>query len=888
MGVYIGRIEKKVSGLTTWFNFKPIAEVKGNRVDSLSQADQTALLPESLKRDINFSYRWDDPDELAQMEELFANNSLTVFEFVLSDLHDNTSPRGDRNKTGYIVNAMEMIEAGKIRPIETVGVYYAVRKQELVSDFTNDKVVDIDTPNVGLHDQVFVELDDFWAGPYEVNYRPYNYSYYIKPQIKENKYTVNGYNNNNMMRQELFDPDAYWDDTRWTIVIPKQDAQFEQLDVITPEALLEGFRDSLVSNTAGADKANILEDIPSLLKHYEESVLAGAGLADHIQRNRLYQIFEILTAEEKIDETLGLISDSICDLLIRYKDTQSVEEWLYMLLQKHPDLIQQFADAEAITVRIAQAQRELTDLTQQLSDLNQEKVELQKEFAEKHVDNDAMDQAIDQAVVEERTKELLKKDAEYTNLCNQIETIQKKMGIVASIDNLQKMQNDFKREVVYLEEHKKHLTQETSSLELQFQQLIKRSHEDMVGIAFDGYMASKMLNAAAEWEAEEAKHQHESLMEDINAVPAADKTPEELLEYLCSTIKIVRPTYDKNTIVNIAICLTQGFLTVFSGEPGCGKTSICDIFGEVLGLNKICEYVNSCDDNTDSAKRYVSVSVEKGWTSKRDFVGYYNPLSKTFDKSNRRVYDALHQLDTEKKKGICKFPYVILLDEANLSPMEYYWSDFMNICDDLNDKSKVNLGEDYVFAIPETLHFVATVNNDHTVEPFSPRLIDRAWIVMLPLPQQYNAASVNSEIPADNIEIITWQSLHNAFIPKKEDIARFVEVQPIYDSILAKLKEQRILVSRRVDMAIKQYWASASKHFEMDETKTDANTVALDYAIAQRVLPKIEGNGDAFEKWLDELKRLCSGHGLNRSAKILKDIIDQGNRQMKYYRFFYY
>ena len=121
-------------------------------------------------------------------------------------------------------------------------------------------------------------------------------------------------------------------------------------------------------------------------------------------------------------------------------------------------------------------------------------------------------------------------------------------------------------------------------------------------------------------------------------------------------------------------------------------------------------------DSKETVGRYVAVSVERGWTSKRDFVGYYNPLSKTFDKSNRRIYDALHQLDTEKRAGIFKLPYIILLDEANLSPMEYYWSDFMNICDDLGSHSKVNLGEDYVFGIPETLHFVATINNDHITE----------------------------------------------------------------------------------------------------------------------------------------------------------------------------
>ena len=76
------------------------------------------------------------------------------------------------------------------------------------------------------------------------------------------------------------------------------------------------------------------------------------------------------------------------------------------------------------------------------------------------------------------------------------------------------------------------------------------------------------------------------------------------------------------------------------------------------------------------------------------------------------------------RKG--EYGFIILLDEANLSPMEYYWSDFMNICDDLGPQSTVNLGENYVFGIPETLHFVATINNDHTTETLSPRLIDRA------------------------------------------------------------------------------------------------------------------------------------------------------------------
>ena len=93
-------------------------------------------------------------------------------------------------------------------------------------------------------------------------------------------------------------------------------------------------------------------------------------------------------------------------------------------------------------------------------------------------------------------------------------------------------------------------------------------------------------------------------------------------------------------------------------------------------------------------------------------------------------------------------------------------------------------------------------------------------------------------------------------------------------------------MSPRINAAIKQYWTAASKYFEMDDTKTAAATIALDYAVAQRILPKIIGNGEEFEKWLNEFGSLCSSNGLNTSARMVKSIIERGNHQMKYYQFF--
>ena len=878
MGIYIGIIEKKGYDPTVFFNFKPIAEIQSTPVIQLTAQEQEALLPESEKRNICFTYSWNVDNERRRMDANFSEKSLVLFEFTLEDLQPNFKANGDRNQTGYKVSAMEMLDEGKIRPVGNFGVYFAVRKNEVVSDFTNDTIVEIESPCVLAGNQVFIEMDDFWAGPYEVGYREYTSSYYVKPQIKEHKYTVSGYSSDQIKQYSLSYSEGYWGapETQWLVLCPKQDATPEQLDVISDSVLVESFKDSIESGIIANGLVKI-DDVPALLKHYEESEIMGAILTDETRRSRLNRLVNIMSSEEDVDDTLRTITDFICDLLVKYQDSPNVDEWLQALVEKHPQLLDQLQSSQAISKHITELEDKLETLTTQRGELEKEIEETRQRAV-----------SIDQQAIEAKKQEMLEREEEYEALSARIEASKKLLGVVGDIDDLQKKYENLSKEVDYLGIHKSHLTSETNSLELQFQQLISRPHEKMVELAFDGFMASKMLRAAAEWENEQTNNQYVELTDKVASIQMSNKTPEELIEYLCRVIQICRPNYSKNAIINIAICLTQGFLTVFSGEPGCGKTSICNIFGEALGLNKIADMIECPADSKEMVGRYVAVSVERGWTSKRDFVGYYNPLSKTFDKSNRRIYNALHQLDTEKRAGILKLPYIILLDEANLSPMEYYWSDFMNICDDLGPHSKVNLGEDYVFGVPETLHFVATINNDHTTETLSPRLIDRAWIITLPQLnlRDYSSLGNESNIPAEEVEVISWKSLRDAFTPVKDECFFTPELQKCYESIVAKLREKKFTVSPRIDIAIKRYWAIASKYFEMDDTKTVAPTIALDYAIAQRILPKIGGNGEEFEKWLKEFSSLCSSNGLNTSAAIVKDIIERGNQQMKYYQFF--
>ena len=320
--------------------------------------------------------------------------------------------------------------------------------------------------------------------------------------------------------------------------------------------------------------------------------------------------------------------------------------------------------------------------------------------------------------------------------------------------------------------------------------------------------------------------------------------------------------------------MTQGFLTILSGAPGTGKTSICKIVAHILGLDApLCEDV---DDIFTS--RFSLISVERGWNSKRDLIGYYNPLSKRIEKSNSDLYDSLKILNAENSKS--KYPMVVLLDEANLSPMEYYWADFVNISDDIdkNIPKNLDLGDGQKISIPTTLRFLATINNDHTTENISPRLIDRAFVISLP--SQYSDKA--KDVFDDSCKITDWESLKNTFAVSSTVME--TQANSIYEKIKDFFTELKQPISPRVERSVTSYCSVAQNIFEAKDNIAPS-IVALDYAVSQKLITKISGNGSVYKDALNKLNTFCKEQNLNLTAQQLDRIIDHG-KDMDYYEYF--
>lgn len=340
-----------------------------------------------------------------------------------------------------------------------------------------------------------------------------------------------------------------------------------------------------------------------------------------------------------------------------------------------------------------------------------------------------------------------------------------------------------------------------------------------------------------------------------------------------------------NEIANYLICLTQGFITTFAGEPGTGKTSLCNLLANALGLSR-----------NDQQNRFVEVAVERGWTSSKDFIGYYNPLTKTIEKSNEDVFNAFVTLDDEcqnlsqvqsdieQNTATAMYaPYFILLDEANLSPIEHYWATFLKNCELVSSRREISLGSKCSFKLPEHLRFMATVNFDHTTEELSPRFLDRSWIVML-APHQITPDEM--EVPPLGAEkMVSFASLKQAFSAKSSDTL---------DEAVANKWEalQNIFTSDEVNMPIMprslkmvhNYCAVACKCMEHDNQAT--RLAPLDYAFSQKILPLINGTGSNYQRMMELLLNECTEQNMPLSARHLQRIKRAAEHNMGFYQFF--
>jgi hypothetical protein len=301
-----------------------------------------------------------------------------------------------------------------------------------------------------------------------------------------------------------------------------------------------------------------------------------------------------------------------------------------------------------------------------------------------------------------------------------------------------------------------------------------------------------------------------------------------------------------NDIATILTCMMQNLILTLAGKPGSGKTSTVTELGQSLGLV--------------SRNKLVHIQVQRGWTSDRDIIGFQNRLTSIYDPDRFGLYKLINALQKDGNQLT-----IALLDEANLSPIEHYWSGFMGACD--NSQSFSTQGKK--LDLPNGLRFIATVNYDRTTEPLSARFLDRSPVISL---ESKKLGFLDDGQIINDLGITEYYYSFN-YLNKlfgKSDDPKFTEDEA---RILQDIIEGHrfITLEHRKVKSIRQFTNTLRDVLEDSDA---VRLKALDYAVLIFILPLISGQGREYGQSVIALNQFLEQQGLSASAYKVKQIVE--------------
>ncbi|MFT6506928.1 MAG: hypothetical protein ACJAUK_001017 [Colwellia polaris] len=227
--------------------------------------------------------------------------------------------------------------------------------------------------------------------------------------------------------------------------------------------------------------------------------------------------------------------------------------------------------------------------------------------------------------------------------------------------------------------------------------------------------------------------------------------------------------------------LAMSKLHILQGISGTGKTSLAQAFARAVGAGE------------------RTISIQAGWRDKGDLIGHYNAFEKKFYEEKTLL--GLYEAQTPKFKDR---PYIILLDEMNLSRPEQYFAEFLSftelspekrvltlITEGLNNAPELFI-EGKSIKIPENVWFIGTANHDETTYEFADKTYDRAHV--MELPRHKNTFDINKDFDSVTYSFSSLEAAFESASRKHEDkISKLIKAMD--ESMFSDCLEQDFNVS---------------------------------------------------------------------------------------------
>lgn len=341
-----------------------------------------------------------------------------------------------------------------------------------------------------------------------------------------------------------------------------------------------------------------------------------------------------------------------------------------------------------------------------------------------------------------------------------------------------------------------------------------------------------------------------TLLEERKKVLFENLTLPNLVRFIVEYAKESRLhlSYSLEDIATFVAGLGASRLAILQGMSGTGKTSLPKIFAEAIMGN--CEIVE----------------VESSWRDKNELLGYYNEFSKCF--TPKKFTQCLYKAKLNEE--VVTF---IVLDEMNLSRIEYYFSDFLSLMEHEEDKREIKLlnvklsrntkekefeycalTDGHTIKIPKNVWFVGTANRDESTFEISDKVYDRAQTMNF----NKRAPKIHSFSEPLNQRFLSYDQLASLFTEAKQNNTFEAEDNKMIQKVEKLLIPYNISFGNRI---LKQMEEFVKIYCACFEDKASVLDNAVEKILLSKVVSKLEfkvvENKEALARSFDELGLKC-------------------------------
>ncbi len=343
----------------------------------------------------------------------------------------------------------------------------------------------------------------------------------------------------------------------------------------------------------------------------------------------------------------------------------------------------------------------------------------------------------------------------------------------------------------------------------------------------------------------------------VEKIPTDEYNLEEIcIRFRNYLAKVEKLYYDLDVIRYFISGLGTTHFMILEGLSGTGKSSLPRYFAKFANAE------------------VLFIPVQATWRDRTNLIGFFNEFSKTYTETEFLInlYEANYNPDKL---------YFYVLDEMNISRVEYYFADFLSVLEYPVEEWQLKIMQlpynfippaklmDGIVQIPDNAYFVGTANKDDSTFTITDKVYDRA--ITIDFDNRNDEFEVTGEAGTVNISKSHLQGLYedaknNAkYQMTKADFDKFTTITDfIYDQFDITFGN-RIL--NQISTLVPVYGACGG-------TKEEA----LDFLLSRKVIAKIEGRFEEYVKGaLKELLALVKktyGAGvLKRSEKTIQTLM---------------